>query len=205
MHKYVRHIQKTILFSTLTLASGALADAETYTLDNSHTNITWHVGHMGFSTPTGKFVNNEGTLVLDDKNPDKSKVKVTIKLSPGIQTTFDKFDKVLASKEFFDAEKFPDATFESDKIEVKGKHEAMIHGKLTMHGVTKPIVLQAKLNKIGDNPFSKKKTAGFSATTKLKRSDFDMGYLTNMGIDDEVKLDIEVEFSLADAAVPGKK
>ena len=91
------------------------------------------------------------------------------------------------------AEKFENATFKSTKIEKLGVDTGIIHGELTMLGKTKPLKLQTVFNGHGDNPFSKKKTLGFSATTIVKRSEFGMdAYLPAVG--DEVELVIQVEF-----------
>ncbi|MCD6034713.1 MAG: yceI 1 [Rickettsiales bacterium] len=181
-----------IMASTvITLASSsAFAAPETYNFDPMHTNITWHANHFGFSNPSGKFAQSEGTLILDEEKPENSKVNVTIKPA-SVFTGIEKFDTHLKSKDFFDVEKFPSATFVSDKVEVTGKDAAKVHGTLTLLGIAKPTVLDVKLNKIGDN-MNKVKTAGFSATTVIKRSDFGMNYAIP-GVSDDVKLDIEVE------------
>ena len=159
-----------------------------------HTAIIWHINHFGFSNPSGKFMNTEGTLLLDAKNPTASKVAVTIPIA-AIETGVPKLDEHLKTKDFFDAETFPTATFASDKVDVTGRDTARVHGTLTLHGISKPVILNVKLNKLGENMF-KKQTAGFSATTTLKRSDFGMTtYLPGLG--DEVRLDIESEATLS--------
>lgn len=169
--------------------------AETYTLDTNHTNIVFHINHFGFSNPSGKFPGATGTLVLDEAHPAQSHVEV--RLAPGdVMTGIPALDEHLKTKDFFDVAAYPTATFQSDRIEMTGQETANIHGMLTLHGVTKPIVLKARLNKIGENMFHKK-TAGFSATATLKRSDFGMTtYLPGLG--DEVQLQIDVEANLAD-------
>lgn len=188
---------KALIISTLILpfSSQAWAAPETYTLDSSHTNITWHANHFGFSTPSGKFVDAEGTLVLDEAKPENSKVNVKIKPAR-IITGIEKFDEHLKGKDFFDVKKFPDASFVSNNVEVTGKDTAKIHGILTLHGVSKPVTLNAKLNKIGEHPMNKKKTVGFSATTTIKRSDFGISYgIPN--VSDKIRVDIEIEASVS--------
>jgi len=170
------------------------AAADTYTLDPSHTNITWHAEHFGFSKPNGKFPGVQGTLTLDEQKPENSKVNVTIQTA-SILTGIAKFDAHLKSADFFNVEKFPTATFVSDKVEPSGKDMAKVQGTLTLLGVAKPITLDVKLNKIGENPINKKKTAGFSATTTIKRSEFGMSYGTP-GVGDEVVVTIESEANL---------
>ncbi len=175
--------------------------AETYTLDPMHTTVNWSINHFGFSNPSGKFVKVEGTLTLDEAKPENSKVSATIQLA-NLVTGLDKLDEHLKSPDFFDAAQFPTATFVSDKVKVGANNTAKVHGMLTLHGVAKPVVLDVALNKIGEN-MMKKKTAGFSMTTSLKRSDFGMDkYLPGLG--DDVKIEIESEANL-NAAEPAAK
>ena len=101
-------------------------------------------------------------------------------------TGLPKLNEHLLGDSFFDVAKFPTATFVSTKVDVTSKTTAKVTGDLTLHGVTKPVVLDVTLNKIGEN-MKKQKTAGFSATATIKRSDFGMtAYLPALG--DEVKL-----------------
>lgn len=165
--------------------------AETYKIDPNHTNIIWHANHFGFSNPSGKFNEVEGFFILDEKDPKKSSVEVTIKIA-SIQTGIEKFNAHLKTDDFFNVEKYATAKFISKKIELIGKNKAKIHGELTLLGVTKPITLDAKLNKIGLNPFTQGKAAGFSASTIIKRSQYGMNFAVP-GISDEVKIEIEVE------------
>jgi len=176
----------------VSLAAPALA-ADTYKLDPTHTAIVFHINHFGFSNPSGKFMNVEGTVVLDQQNPAASKVDVTIPIAT-IDTDVPKLDEHLKSKDFFDAATYPTATFVSNKVDVTGKDTAVVHGTLTLHGVSKPVDLKVQLNKLGEN-MMKKQTAGFTATATIKRSDFGMTtYLPALG--DEVRLDIESEANL---------
>ena len=166
------------------------AAAETFIIDPSHSYVQWSVSHFGFSNVSGKWYVN-GTLALDEAKPKYSNVNITIKIGD-LVTGIPKLDEHLKSDDFFNSAKFPTATFISDKIDVTGSNTAKVHGTLTVHGVSKPIVLDVKLNKLGVSPISNKKTAGFTATAKLKRSDFGVdAYLP--GISDDVKINIETE------------
>lgn len=186
----LRTLALTAMVSTLAFSAQA---AETYKLDASHTAITWHVNHFGFSTPSGKFMSVDGEVTLDEANPAASSVKVTVDVS-GINSGVAKLDEHLKAPDFFDVAKFPTATFVSKKVELTGKDTAKVEGDLTLRGVTKPVVLDVKLNKIGENMF-KLKTAGFTASTTIKRSEFGMTtYVPNLG--DDVKIDIESEANI---------
>ncbi len=185
------------VFALFTLSFAFIFPAsatETYTLDPMHSYVLWHINHFGFSNPSGKWLAN-GTLTLDEAKPQNSKVNVTIQVGDVI-TGIPKLDEHLKSKEFFDVDQFPTATFVSSKVMTTGKNSAKVFGTLTVHGVSKPVVLNVKLNNVGVSPISNKKTVGFTANTQIKRSDFGMKtYLPGLG--DDVKLDIEAEGKIA--------
>ncbi len=187
-----RLLINTLFASALLLpfSSTVIAAPETYTLDSGHTYVLWHINHFGFSNPSGKWLAN-GTLILDETKPQNSKVDVTIKTDT-IDTGIPKLDEHLKSKAFFETDKYPTATFVSTKVTLAGKNKAKVTGNLTIHGVTKPVTLDVTLNKIGINPITTKKSVGFTAKTKIKRSDFDMTTLLP-GLGDDVVIDIEAE------------
>lgn len=186
-----RNYVSIIMFSLLlTVLTQTFAAVETYTIDPQHSYVQWHISHFGFSNPSGKWMVN-GTLILDEAMPQNSKVNVSIHVADMI-TGNPELDKHLRSKLFFDVEQFPTATFTSVKISVTGKKTAKINGILTLRGISKPIALNATFNRIGENPVSNKMTVGFSATTELVRSNFDINALLP-GLGDIVTISIELE------------
>lgn len=183
----------SLLFLLCIFSAQAATPAKTlemYKVDPLHTYILWHINHFGFSNPSGKWI-AEGTLQMDDTNPRDSKVNITVPVANFI-TGIPELDKHLKGDLFFNVAHFPTATFVSDKVEVTSKTTAKVYGMLTVRGITKPVVLDVTLNKIGISPINDKKTVGFSATTLLKRSDFGITTLLP-GLSDEVKIDIELE------------
>lgn len=183
----------TLLSSAFFTLSAQAAETTTYTFDPNHTFVQWQVTHLGFSHITGKWL-AQGTLELDEKNPQNSKVNVSIDMS-GLSTGIAKLDEHLKGKDFFDVPTFPTATFVSDKVTVTGKDTADVHGNLTIHGITKPATLKMKLNKKGMHPMVKKEAVGFSGSTMLKRTDFGVGaYVPD--VSDEVKIQIEAEAAI---------
>jgi polyisoprenoid-binding protein YceI len=174
----------------LSIITQATAAAETYNIDPKHTYVKWQVSHVGFSMQSGKWMVAEGTIHFDQAKPQDSKVNVTIHLAD-VNSGVPALDTHLKSADFFDVEKFPNATFVSDKITVTGKDSADIQGTLTLHGVAKPITLHTIFNKVGEKP-DHKIAAGFNASTKLKRSDFGITKLLP-GVGDEVTLTIGAE------------
>jgi polyisoprenoid-binding protein YceI len=184
------NLRLLFILCSLLLPSAVFATPANYTLDNNHTYVLWHISHFGFSNPSGKWMAN-GDLVVDQEHPENSKVKAVIKVGDTI-TGIPKLDEHLKSENFFDAAKYPDATFESTKITKTGPKTAKVQGVLTLHGVSKPVTLNVTIHKVGASPMTKKETIGFAATTKIKRSEFGIkAYLPGLG--DEVKLDIEGE------------
>jgi polyisoprenoid-binding protein YceI len=182
------------LAGALLLSGYARAEPLRYIIDSSHTDIVWHADHLGFSKSIGEFARSSGFIILDESNPTQSHVEVEVDLG-SIQTGDAEFDAHLKSNDFFFVEQYKVARFVSKNVEITGDKTARVEGDLTLHGVTKPIVLDVKLNKIGKNPFSKKETAGFSARTKIYRSQFGITYGLPM-VGDEVELIIEAEGNL---------
>lgn len=189
MKRIYRHFIASIL-AVFALTSYVYAEPQTLTLDNQHTYVLWKVKHLGFSTQAGKWYAS-GQLVLDKDNPQQSKVNVTIKVDD-IVTGIPELDKHLKGKLFFDTKQFPTATFVSNRVEVMGENKAKVYGMLTLHGVTKPIILNVTLNKAGINLLNDRETAGFSATTSLKRSDYGIKALIPE-VGDDVEIEIEAE------------
>lgn len=169
----------------------AFAAAEKYTLDPSHSQIVFNYNHLGYSTGTGMFSGFEGEIQFDQADPAASSVTVSFPVKTmltGWQARFDHF----MSPDFFDAADDEMVSFKSTAIEVTGEKTAKITGDLTLNGVTKPVVLDAVLNLAGEHPMEKKPWAGFSATTTVLRSDYNLGMFAPY-VSDEVQIAISVE------------
>jgi len=161
----------------------------TYKLDPTHTDVLVQWSHFGFSHPTAHFGAAEGTLVYDAADVTKSTVEVKLPLT-GLNSFTAKFDEHLKSADFFDAAKFPAATFKSTKVEANGTNKLTVTGDLTIKDITKPVTLDVTVG--GEHPMAKVPAAGFDATTTIKRSDFGVGaYAPN--VSDEVNIRITTE------------
>ena len=174
----------------------------TYVIDPNHTNVVAQWSHFGFSNPVANFGGVEGTIVYDADNVGASSVEVTLPLS-GLSSFAADFNEHLASADFFDAAKFPVATFKSTSVESAGGNRLKVTGDLTIKDITKPVVLDVTINKFGEQPMAKRAAAGFDATATIKRSDFGVGaYAPN--VSDEVQLRITTEAVVAaDAPAAG--
>jgi polyisoprenoid-binding protein YceI len=166
-----------------------------YTIEPTHTRVLFSVSHMGFTTWYGNFTDASGRLVLDPAHPDASRLDVTIPMA-SVSTTNAKLDGELKSADWFDAAKYPTATFHSTSVHVIGRDQAEIDGDLTLHGVTRPLVLTTSFNGAGVNPLDHAYTTGFEVRGQIRRSDFGViKYVPLVG--DDVKLIISAAFEKA--------
>jgi polyisoprenoid-binding protein YceI len=187
---------RRILFSSMLLAStAALAAPQKYDIDPNHTYVTFSYDHFGFSNPVLKLEKFSGDFELDTADLTKSTIRVTFPLD-GLHTGVEKLDSDLKAPGFFDAAKYPDITFKSTKVEKAGEGALKVTGDLTIKDVTKPVVLNAKINKIGEGPMGKGPSAGFEAEATLKRSDFGITKL-EPGVGDDIKVHISLDSHLA--------
>ena len=165
--------------------------AGTYRFDAGHSKITWSTTHLGFSTYTGQFGALAGSLTLDPKQPTKAGLDVTVDTA-SLGTLNPALDTHLKSADFLDVATFPTATFKATAIALTGERTANITGDLTLHGVTRPVVVAATFNQAGVNPLDKTYSLGFDGKAVIKRSDFGVSaYVPAVG--DEVTLTIEAE------------
>lgn len=177
-------------------ASAAFAAPEKYVLDASHSQVVFSYNHLGFSTTFGMFSGFEGEIMFDQENPADSTVSVSMPVK-SMFTGWEQRDGHFMSDDFFGAKDGDLVSFTSTAIEVTGDNTAKITGDLSMNGITKPVVLDAKLNQTGNHPMANKAWAGFDATTTLLRTDFGVGnFAPHVG--DEVEVRISIEAMKAD-------
>jgi|ERR1700751_5276374 len=179
--------------SAFLLSQSALL-ADTYVFDKNHSTMGFQVRHL-FSKVPGKFNDFAGKIQYDDASPQNSSVEVTIKTA-SIDTGVEMRDKDLRSANFFDVEKFPEITFKSNSVKQTGENTADVTGDLSMHGVTKEVVLKVELLGKGAGPQGKT-LSGWEAKTNVKRSDFGLTWNkmiegTQM-VGDDVDIDLRVE------------
>jgi polyisoprenoid-binding protein YceI len=197
-------IRTKLLLAALLLAVGsAQAASNSYKLDPSHTIVlaTWN--HGGYSSPSANFGGADGTLVYDADKVEASSVDVTLPLS-GLDALVPDLTEHLRSADFFEAEKWPNATFKSTKVEKGAAPDKLtVTGDLTIRDVTKPVVLDVTLNKAGEGRGGAPKI-GFDATTTIKRSEFGVAkFIPNIA--DEVAIRITTEASVPQAAADATK
>jgi polyisoprenoid-binding protein YceI len=180
------------LAAALLLPAAAHAATVAYTLDPGHTQVQFHWSHLQFSHPGANFDRVAGRLDWDAEDITRSSVSVTMPVA-GLHTHVDALDAELKTAPWFDAEKFPNVTFASTRVErTKDKRRFRITGNLTARGVTRVVVLDATLNHVGPYPMLEVPAVGFDATTRIKRSDFGLGNGVPM-VGDELDVRITVE------------
>lgn len=188
-------LRRLVAASVLALAcasTAAVAAPATYELDPGHTQVVFRWSHFGFSHPTGQFGTVNGTLQFDPEAPTDAKLSVTIPIA-SINTNVPELDEHLQKADFFDAAKYPEATFKSTRVEQGAtKDKLKVTGDLSLHGVTRPLVLDVTINKVGKHPMGAAAAAGFDATTTIKRSDFGIQQYVPM-ISDDIDVRITTE------------
>ena len=183
-------------------ASVAPVPAGAYTVDKVHTSLIFRVSHLGFSTYTGRFTRLDADLKFDPANFAASRVNVTIDpRSIEADNAPSGFLQMLAGKDWLDADQFPEMTFKSKSVQITGAGTFRVQGELTLHGVTRPLVLDAHYNGgYAGHPYDPHARVGFSARGSFKRSDFGVSAGipapgTTMGVGDDVAVTLESEFS----------
>ena len=168
----------------------------TWNIDPTHSAIHFAVRHMVVSKTRGRFAKWSGKILFDPENPVASSVEVSIDPA-SIDTADAQRDGHLRSPDFFDVEKFPTASFKSTRIEAAGGDGYRVTGDLTLHGVTRPVVLNATYEGAGKDPWGGER-AGFSASLTIDRKDFGLEWnkaLETGGllVGEKVELTLEVE------------
>lgn len=179
---------------------GARAEPQPYVFDKDHTSIAFSWDHLGLSRQGGRVLQHQGMLELDLENPEASRVEMTMKAA-SLWTGVEALDRHLRSPDFFHAARHPDITFKSTAVRKTGERAGELDGDLTILGITKQVTLEVTLNFSGEHPLAKINPAykdlaavGFSATAKLKRSDWGLQRGAPL-ISDEVRIVIEAELT----------
>jgi len=188
-------MKKSALLLFIFTGIGNHAAAATYKIDPEHSAVVFHIHHL-LGKVTGRFDRFQGTVDYETGQLGILKTSATIEVA-SINTQSDKRDTHLRSEDFFDVEKYPAIAFRSTGVTDVQKNHAKLHGNLTMHGVTKPVVLILEMNGVAKDPWGGTHAA-FTATGKLDRRDYGVewnqaaeggGFL--IGNEVEIELDIE--------------
>jgi polyisoprenoid-binding protein YceI len=168
----------------------ASAQAVTYSVEPTHTFVTWEAKHFGTSTSRGRFDKKDGSITID-RAAKTGRAEITIQMG-SMNTGVAPFDKHLTGPDFFNAEKFPTAVFKGEKFTFEGDKVTAVDGTLTMLGKTNPITLKGTGFNCYQNPFFKREVCGGDFEATVKRSLYGMTYGLP-GIPDDIRLLIQIE------------
>ena len=181
----------------IALVLPAFAFASTWTIDPDHSNVGFKVRHLMVSNVKGSFEKLTGVVEINDQDITKSKVEVSIDTN-SINTNVQKRDEHLRNADFFDVANYPVMTFVSKKVAKAGKDKLKVTGDLTLHGVTKQVVLDVEgpTKEIKDPWGNLRK--GATATTKINRKDFGLGWnkaleTGGVAVGEEISITLEIE------------
>lgn len=183
---------RTLLFSSIFLLAGSLANAADYMIDTKgmHAFVQFKVQHLGYSWLHGQFNDFSGEFSYDAENPAASKASVVINTA-SLDTNHAKRDEHLRGDEFLDVKKYPQIKFTSTSFSPEGDNAGTLHGDLTLHGVTKPVAIKVTKIGEGDDPWGGYR-AGFSGYVAINRSDF--GVDKNLGpASEKIEITLSVE------------
>ncbi len=168
-----------------------------WSLDKSHSSIGFSAKHMMFTTVRGSFTNFDGTVNVDEQNPQNSSVEVTVQID-SITTNDEKRDGHLRSPDFFHAENHPTMTFKSTSIEGTDADHFKLHGDLTVKGETHPMVLNVTKEGVGKHPFTGSHILAYSAEGTINRKEWGLNWNVALEaggllVSDQIKLTVEAE------------
>jgi polyisoprenoid-binding protein YceI len=177
--------------AALAFAASAFAQAKSWQIDPNHTAAQFSVRHLGISTVRGAFTKVSGTATYDPADPTKSTIEAIIDAS-SVDTRVEMRDNDLRSPNFFDVAKYPTLTFKSKRVEAAGAGKLKIIGDLTIHGVTKEVVLGVDGPSAPVQDPKGNSHMGASASTKVNRKDFGVNGAPSM-VGDDITITIDVE------------
>lgn len=188
----MKKIFKPLALLALVAGFSGLASAQstTYTIEPTHTFVTWEAKHFGTSTSHGRFDKKSGSITID-KTAKTGKAEITIEMK-SMNTGVAPFDKHLTGEDFFAADKFPEAKFVSTSFKFDGDKVSEVTGNLTMRGKTNSVTLKSTGFGCYENPYVKREVCGGDFETTITRSQYDMKYGLP-GIPDNIRLLIQVE------------
>ncbi len=200
-------MRKTLLAAAALVILTAVARATDYEIDASHSQIGFKAKHVTGKVP-GRFTGFTGSFTYDKKNPKAWKAEATIDAAT-INTDNDKRDGHLKGPDFFDVAKFPTITFKSTGVsDIKGDH-AKLRGDLTMHGVTKPVVMDLEIGGVDKDPWGNE-VAGFTASVTINRKDWNIVWNKTLDsggvlVGEKVEITLEIAGNAKKADAPAKK
>jgi polyisoprenoid-binding protein YceI len=186
----MKKLALAILVAASLSSAAAFAAADTYIIDSNHSMPRFEYSHLGYSTQLSRFDKTTGKITLD-RAAKTGSVDVVIDAT-SVDTGYPLFNTHIQDVDFFDTAKYPTITFKSNNVKFDGDKVVAIDGNLTVKGVTKPVTLTVLSFLCMPHPMLKKEACGATATTQIKRTEFNAGKFAPY-VSDEVTLTIPVE------------
>jgi polyisoprenoid-binding protein YceI len=194
MYRKIFSLFPAVTLAALALAATAAAQSGTWKIDPNHSSAQFSVRHLGVSTVRGAFTKVSGSAQYDPADPSKTTLEATIDTT-SVDTHVEMRDNDLRSPNFFEVQKYPTITFKSKHAKAAGEGKLQIIGDLTIHGVTKEVILDVDGPTAPiPNPMGGGQRIGASATTKINRKDFGVNGAPTMAGDD-VTITIDAELT----------
>ena len=199
----------SLALSTI-LATAAHAAPKTFTLDKGHAHLGWSVDHMDLARTTGRFDQFDGTFLIDEENPENSKVTITVDAA-SVNSNHVGRDNHVRNADYLNVAVFPTATFTSGAIEMRSKTEGTMKGTLSMLGVEAPLSLDFKLVTDRKYPdfipnYDEVRVVSFTASGTLTRTDHGMDFIAFPGSPTGTTIALDIAVDLVDCeTVPADK
>jgi len=165
---------KSILFLAITFLSTSIFAQTTWKSDLNHSKLNFSTIHLGIAEVEGLFRKFDVTIVSDKENFSDAVFTLTVDMT-SVDTEIEMRDTHLKSADFFEVEIYPEVTFKSNSIRETEKNKYVLSGDLTLHGITKPVIMDLWYRGTVENPMDKSSVSGFQLTGSIKRSDFNIG------------------------------
>ncbi len=185
-------MRRPVLLLLLLATTPALAEPDAWRIDPVHTQILFSIDHQGFNQSLGLFKASTGSLRFDPDNWSAARLDIRVDAA-SVLLGDAKWEETVRSWRFLNTKRWPQARYRSRSVEQLGADHGIVRGDLELHGQSRPLDIPFRLNKLANDPYTFKRTAGFSATATLKRSDYGMDKVLS-AVGDEVQLRLEAAF-----------
>ncbi len=196
----MKFLLSTAATAALLIATAALAEQRPWTLDLGHAHVGWEIDHMLLSRTVGRFNEFHGTFLIDEEDPANSRITFTIGAA-SVDSNHVGRDTHIRSADYLNAALFPEITFTSTEVEMFTPTSGLLHGDVTMRGVTAPLTLEFEMVRDTTYPdfipnYDEVRVVGFEATGSLERLDWGMDFIAFLGSPTGLEIDLDIHFDL---------
>lgn len=192
----------TTATAALLLTTAAQAEPRAWTLDLGHAHVGWEIDHMLLSRTVGRFNDFDGTFLIDEEDPGNSQITFTVSAA-SVDSNHVGRDTHIRSADYLNTDLFPEITFNSTEVEMFTPTSGLLHGDVTMLGVSAPLTLEFEMVRDTTYPdfipnYDEVRVVGFEVTGSLERLDHGMDFIAFLGSPTGLKVDLDIHFDLVD-------